>query len=108
VWKRSITFVTQIYSATSTFPKHELYSLVSQLRRAAVSVPSNISEGAARKNTTEYRQFLYIALGSLSELETQLIICRNLDYLSSSDFEFLLAERDTIAKMIIKLKQTME
>jgi len=107
VWHRSIDYVTQIYCATAQFPKHELYSLVTQIRRAAVSVPSNISEGASRKNVTEYLHFLHIALGSLSELETQLIISRNLEYLSDSDFEILLTERDSIAKMIIKLKQTM-
>ena len=107
VWHRSIDFVTELYSATAQFPKHEMYCLVSQLRRAAISVPSNISEGASRKNLTEYRHFLYVALGSLSEIETQLTISRNLNYLNDAEFDSLLAERNVIAKMIINLKKTL-
>jgi four helix bundle protein len=74
IWQNSIHLVIEVYNLTRAFPKEELYGLSSQMRRAAISVPSNIAEGAARKNKTEYLQFLYISLGSLSELETQLII----------------------------------
>ncbi len=74
--------VTEIYSITKDFPNSELYGLVSQIRRSAVSVPSNIAEGAGRNHDKENIQFLYIALGSLSELETQMIISGNLGYIN--------------------------
>ena len=74
VWKKSIDFVEQIYRLVKQLPKEETYALSDQMRRAAVSIPSNIAEGANRKTTKEYIQFLYIALGSAAELETQLII----------------------------------
>jgi four helix bundle protein len=84
VWQMSIEFVTNIYKSTKQFPQEELYGLTSQIRRAAVSIPSNISEGAARNSTKEYIQFLYIALGSTAEVETQLIISENLKYLNDN------------------------
>ena len=74
-------FVKEIYSATANFPKDELYGLISQLRRAVVSIPVNISEGAARHSKKEYIQFLYISLGSISEVETLLIIAGDLNYM---------------------------
>lgn len=80
VWKMSMDFVVDIYKLTRKFPSDEKFGLTSQLRRAAVSVPSNIAEGAGRKGVREYIQFLYIALGSLSELDTQLIIAERLGY----------------------------
>ncbi len=81
VWKVSMDFVVEIYQVTKNFPQTEIYGLTSQLRRAAVSIPSNIAEGAARKNTREFIQFLYIAQGSLSEIETQLLISERLKYI---------------------------
>jgi len=85
IWKLSITFVTKIYKSTKDFPNEEKYGLVSQMRRSAISIPSNIAEGAARKSDKEYLQFLYISLGSTSELDTQLIISDNLGYTNISD-----------------------
>lgn len=80
IWQNGIELVVQIYEITSKFPKTEIYGLTSQLRRSAVSVPSNIAEGAARNSDKEFIQFLYISLGSLSELETQLIIAEKIGY----------------------------
>ena len=80
VWQESMTLVTQIYKISEDFPKHEIYGLTSQIRRAAVSIPSNIAEGAGRKGENEFTRFLYIALGSLSEVEPQLEASRRLNY----------------------------
>jgi four helix bundle protein len=82
VWKESVALAVEIYHLTEAFPKAELYGLTSQMRRAAVSVPSNIAEGAGRSSSKEFLQFLVIARGSLSELDTQLEISRQLSYLS--------------------------
>jgi four helix bundle protein len=81
VWQKAIELVTDIYRLTGEFPKDELYGLTSQIRRAAVSIPSNIAEGQGRLSRGEFRQFLGQARGSYAELETQLIIARNLGYL---------------------------
>lgn len=85
-WKLSIKFVTEIYEITQKFPKEEFYGLTNQIRRSAVSIPSNIAEGCARQSDNETIQFLYISIGSVAELETQLLIAENLHYLKSSDF----------------------
>ncbi len=84
VWQKAIELVTDIYRVTRGFPKDELYGLTSQIRRAAVSIPSNIAEGQGRLTRGEFRQFLGQARGSYAELETQLIIARNLGYLSQA------------------------
>ena len=83
VWKLSMDLVVDIYSLTKKFPSDEKFGLISQLRRAAVSVPSNIAEGAARKSDKENLQFLYIALGSIAEIETQLLISNRLGFCDS-------------------------
>jgi len=80
VWKQSVDLVIDVYRITKDFPKEEVYGLTNQIRRSAVSIPSNIGEGAARNTEKEFIQFLYIALGSASELETQLIISQKLNY----------------------------
>ena len=82
VWQESMSLVILIYKVSEDFPKHEIYGLSSQIRRAAVSIPSNIAEGAGRKGENEFKRFLYIALGSLSEVETQLEISKRLGYIN--------------------------
>lgn len=84
----------------NSFPKEEIYGLTHQMRRAAVSIPSNSAEGSARNSNKEYIQFLYIALGSWAELETQLIIAVNLDYINSTEFNELKVQLDEIGKML--------
>jgi four helix bundle protein len=91
VWQKAIDLVTKIYRVTQNFPKEEMFGLISQLRRAAVSVPSNIAEGQGRLTEKEFRQFLGNARGSLSEVDTQIIIAKNLGYLDESDFKDLSA-----------------
>ena len=100
VWKNSVEFVTQIYKITRIFPKEELYGITNQIRRAAVSIPSNIAEGAARNHEKEFIQFLYIALASGSEVETQLIISKNLNYINVNQFNDLLSRLTVIQKML--------
>ena len=89
-WQKAMTLVTEIYRSTQKFPREEIYGLTSQLRRPAVSVPSNIAEGQARHSQKEFRLFLSHARGSLVEVETQLMIAQNLAYLSSKEAEHLL------------------
>ena len=103
VWKRSVDFVTKIYEVTQTYPKQEKYGIVSQIRRAAVSIPSNISEGAARNHKSEFIQFLYIALSSLAELETQIIISLNLNFIKKTKFNKLHSELIEIKNMLVGL-----
>jgi four helix bundle protein len=89
VWKVSMNMVKEVYMRTNNFPKTEIFCLTTQIRRAAVSVPANISEGSARKNTKEFRHFLRISYGSLAELETLLLLAINLEYLSQENFKIL-------------------
>lgn len=83
VWKESINLVTEIYKLTQNFPKSEIYGITNQIRRSAVSIPSNIAEGCARQSAKETIQFLHISLGSVAELETQLIISKELQYMQN-------------------------
>jgi four helix bundle protein len=105
IWQNSIQLVIEVYNLTRAFPKEELYGLSSQMRRAAISVPSNIAEDAARKNKTEYLQFLYISLGSLSELETQLIISEKIGYCEDVK---MLAEVDLLRMQMLNLIKYMK
>jgi four helix bundle protein len=102
VWKKSMDLVVRLYQITKLFPDSEKYGLTSQMRRAAVSIPSNIAEGAARKGNKELLQFLYIAIGSLSELETQYLIAVRLEFVTKEDaFEQQLIE---VKKLLIGFK----
>jgi four helix bundle protein len=87
VWRKAIDFVTSIYKLTTSFPTNELYGLSLQIRRCAVSIPSNIAEGYGRRSTKDYIRFLNIAMGSIYELQTQLEIGLNLNFISKSNYE---------------------
>ncbi len=103
VWQKSMDHVAAIYVATKAFPKEELFGIVSQMRRAAVSIPSNIAEGYGRLYDKETVKFLSNALGSASELETQLIISKDLGYLSIEDFQKLTNQIEEIIRMLSAL-----
>ncbi|MBU0533805.1 MAG: four helix bundle protein [Candidatus Omnitrophica bacterium] len=107
VWKKGIELVKKVYLITKKFPKEEVYGLTNQMRRAAVSIPSNIAEGKMRQHTNEYVQFLYIALGSCGELDTQLIISEQLGYISKQDALSFADESDHISRMIRNLIKTI-
>jgi len=107
VWQESMDFVTDVYKATETFPKNEVFGLSAQLRRAVVSIPSNIAEGSARKGRRELINFLHIAKGSLAESTTQLEISKRLGFLSEESFEKLIEKGETIAKMINSLIRSL-
>ena len=98
-WKAAIDLVKEIYKLTGKFPPSEIYGLTSQIRRAAVSIPSNIAEGQGRSSSKEFRQFLSVSLGSLAELETQLIIAKEINYLGKETLNPLLLSLDHIRKM---------
>ncbi len=100
VWKASIELVVAIYSVTSHFPKEELYGLSGQLRRAALSVPANIAEGAARQTHREFTNFLQLAQGSLSELDTELEVAKRLEYINEQSWHHLDLEIERIDKMM--------
>lgn len=108
VWKDSISFVTEIYRLTNYYPPEEKFGLISQIRRSAVSVPANIAEGSARSSPKELIQFLSIALGSVSELETLIIISRNLNYIDQNNFEEINHRIEKIRRMLIALKKSIK
>ena len=103
VWQKSMDHVAAIYVATKAFPKEELFGIVSQMRRAAVSIPSNIAEGYGRLYDKETVKFLSNALGSASELETQLIISKDIGYLLIEDFQKLINQIEEIIRMLSAL-----
>ena len=107
VWQKSIELVTEIYTISKDFPKEEIYGLTSQIRRSAVSISSNIAEGCGRKTGKDFSNFLGIALGSAFEFETQLIICKNIQFINIEDFNRMESEVHHIQNMIIKLKATL-
>ena|SRR5690606_15730481 len=100
VWQDGISLVTRIYEITRSFPKDERYGLINQMRRCSISIPSNIAEGGARQSTKEFIHYLHISLGSCMELDTQLRIARNLDFLKEDAFKELNEQNSSIGKMI--------
>jgi four helix bundle protein len=109
VYKDSISLVTQIYFVTNEFPKSEMFGLTNQIRRSVSSIPTNIAEGSARAYKKEFIQFLHISLGSAAELDTQLEIARNLNFLEENNYQQLTSKLNSISKMIqglIKFQKT--
>jgi len=107
IWQLGHIFTLEVYRVSSTFPKEELYSLTSQLRRAASSIPTNISEGCGRNSDKEFNQFLNIALGSANETEYLLILSKDLNYISTDIFENLEKQINTLKSKIYKLKEIL-
>ncbi len=105
VWVVSMELSTEIHEITKEFPKQETYGITSQMRRASVSIPSNIAEGSGRKGNKEFTQFLFIANGSAFELYTQIIISKNVGYISNETKENLLNKLTCIQKMLFSLIQ---
>ena len=103
IWKASIQLVKDVYKLTEQFPKQEVYGLVSQMRRAGISIPSNVAEGFRRYHNKEYKQFLYVSLGSCAELETQTTIAKELEYISEDKEAMILERLDHICRMISNL-----
>ena len=107
VWQEAMQFTVAVYRTTSNFPRHELYGLSQQLRRAAVSIPSNIAEGKGHRSDREFRNFLLHARGSLLEVQTQLMIAKELQYISTEEGAKLLASSDAIGRGLNGLINSM-
>jgi four helix bundle protein len=103
IWQKGIALVKEIYLRSQNFPAHERYGLSNQLRRAAVSIPSNIAEGQSRQHSGEFKQFLHIALGSLAEVDTQVEIAQSLKYMSPEDSHAIQEHVIELRKMIRSL-----
>lgn len=108
IWKRSRLFCSEVYAITSKFPESEKFGLANQLRRASVSMPSNIAEGSSRQSNKDFTRFLQIALGSAYEIETQLLIAQDLNFVKDSELEYVFSELQEIIKMISKFKSTLK
>jgi four helix bundle protein len=107
VWEISHQLVLSVYQATSTYPKEEIFGLTSQFRRAASSIPSNIAEGCGRSSDNDFRLFLYIAIGSASELEYFLILSKDLDYINEQAYKEHLKTIQQVKKMLSALIQKL-
>jgi four helix bundle protein len=108
IWNKAIDLAVDVYKATSTFPSYERFGLISQSRRAAVSIPSNIAEGAGRNSVKEFNNFLGIANGSSYELQTQLVIANKLAILESEILDPLLTQIDELQKMTYGFQQMLQ
>jgi four helix bundle protein len=108
VYKLSLLVVKRTYELTASFPKSEIFGLVSQMRRAAISIPSNIAEGSARRSKNELAQFLYVALGSISELETQIEISQMLNFITETETKQLIKDIIRVRQMLINLIKSVK
>ncbi len=107
VWQLAMEQAEAVYRLCAGFPRHEVYGLASQLQRAVVSIPSNIAEGQARNSNKEFAHFLSISLGSLAEVETQIMLAQRLDYLSIEQMDAILFQAEEIAKMLKGLQKAV-
>ncbi|MEP7264721.1 MAG: four helix bundle protein [Bacteroidota bacterium] len=107
-WIKSFEFVKEIYLVTKEFPSEEKFGLTSQMRRSAVSIPVNIAEGAARKGKKEFIHFLHIALGSMTELDTLILLSTELNFIKPKESEVLIEKLDVIGKLIYGLIKNLE
>lgn len=101
IWQKAMNLVTKTYNSTKEFPKEEIFGLTSQIRRCSISIPSNIAEGHGRESNKEYLRFLNISIGSLFELQTQLEIAKNIEYLTEEDFNNLYDDSREIEIMLV-------
>ncbi|WP_282135966.1 four helix bundle protein [Seonamhaeicola maritimus] len=108
IWKRSRIFCSSIYSLTSQFPDAEKFGITNQLRRASVSIPSNIAEDSSRKSNKDFSRFLEISIGSCYEIETQLMIAFDLNFISKEELDSITSELSEIIKMVSKFKSTLK
>jgi len=108
VWQKSYRLCLDLYRITKKFPKEEIYGLTSQIRRAAVSIPSNIAEGYGRKTTADYLRFLYIAYGSICELESQLLLSGDLNYENQKNLKALKDGTEEVERMLKALIKSLE
>ncbi|WP_103068803.1 four helix bundle protein [Aquimarina sediminis] len=108
IWQKSMSIVTTVYRDTNDFPKEEVYGLTSQIRRACVSIPSNIAEGYGRKGKKEYVRFLNIAMSSLFEMQTQLEIAKNLKYMNKNKFETIYDKTRELERMLSSYNKKVE
>jgi len=108
MWKKGIEIVKDVYALTNRFPKEELYSLTFQTRRSAISIPSNIAEGFKRSHNKEYKQFLHITMGSLAELETQLIIAKELGFINDTELNNISEKIDHVSKMVLSYSKKLD
>ncbi len=108
IWQKSMKLVSNIYTETQNFPKEEIYGLTSQIRRASISIPSNIAEGYGREGKNDYLKFLNIAISSLFELQTQLEIGKNLDFLKEENFNLLFEDTREIERMLSSFIKTIK
>ncbi len=108
VWQEAVNLTDMVYRQTRKFPQEELFALTNQIRRAVVSIPSNIAEGSGRRSNTEFLQFLSIANGSLRELETQLIIAERIGYLSHEQLDALQPRIDTVGRLLTGLRNYLK
>ena len=104
IWQEGRKLVKSVYSASADFPKEEMYGLTSQIRRATISIPSNIAEGTGRTSDKEFQRFLDYAIGSLFEVETQLILANDLNFISSENYETIHQDIKSLIRMIVKFK----
>ena len=107
VWQKAMNLVTDIYEVTNKFPPHEKFSLTSQIRRAAISIPSNIAEGSGRNTKKDFTQFVHIALGSVAELETQIEIAQRLKFFELKLYQDLEGKIIEIKKMLVALRTSL-